>query len=507
MSVTSKVGWLWVAKRTTARRGSHPGNPSHPGAFTLIEMLIAMALTLILVYAIAEFYAYVGNTVKDGRAMIEMNGQMRIATARLKADLELLTVPVVPWADDGSAPGYFEILEGPACDADVNANNILDGSPLEDSDANGVNDFQQANVTSTSGDTDDILAFTIRSNGAPFTGRACVPNSDPPSYFNISSQTAEVVWFTGFDDKDGDNLWDAGEPTFLYRRVLLIVPTVTAGVPVGATNVDYFKYNDVSAHLTSAAGYQPNSLIDLSRRENRFGHQGLASSFPNPWILNPRDYTGFAQAVFSLTNERVGEDRILSNLLAFDVRVFDPTAQVRADGDTTGATAVTTDDAIGTLQPGDPGFLEVMKNNSTYPTVGYGAYVDLGYWHQLYDQLVADGMAAATATTTLNTALGNPSPSSFDFQGSYLPLIGRTYDTWALSYERDGTNQDGDAVTDEGTDGLDNDGVNGVDDPGERETSPPYPVPLRGIQVQIRLYEPATRQVRQATVGADFIQE
>ena len=61
-------------------------------AFTLVEMLIAMALTLILVYAIAEFYAYVGNTVKDGRAMIEMNGQMRIATARLKADLELLTV-------------------------------------------------------------------------------------------------------------------------------------------------------------------------------------------------------------------------------------------------------------------------------------------------------------------------------------------------------------------------------------------------------------------------------
>ena len=82
----------------------------------------------------------------------------------------------------------------------------------------------------------------------------------------------------------------------------------------------------------------------------------------------------------------------------------------------------------------------------------------------------------------------------------------------ATSYERDGTNQDfaseGMAtIFDEGTDGLDNDGINGVDDPGERETSPPYPVPLRGIQVTIRLYEPGTRQVRQATVGADFIQE
>src|SRR3954451_24321067 len=41
-------------------------------AFTLIEMLIAMVLTLILVYAIAEFYAFIGDTVKDGRASIEM---------------------------------------------------------------------------------------------------------------------------------------------------------------------------------------------------------------------------------------------------------------------------------------------------------------------------------------------------------------------------------------------------------------------------------------------------
>ena len=47
--------------RSRARRGLSR-------AFTLIEMLIAMALTLILVYAIAEFYAYVGTTVKDGRA-------------------------------------------------------------------------------------------------------------------------------------------------------------------------------------------------------------------------------------------------------------------------------------------------------------------------------------------------------------------------------------------------------------------------------------------------------
>jgi hypothetical protein len=93
------------------------------------------------------------------------------------------------------------------------------------------------------------------------------------------------------------------------------------------------------------------------------------------------------------------------------------------------------------------------------------------------------------------------------------------YDTWALSYERDGINQDNDTETDEGTDGLDTQIPNpnpppafiydqkGVDNAEERETAPPYASPLRGIQIKVRLYEPGTRQARQATVGADFLPE
>ena len=54
--------------------------------------------------------------------------------------------------------------------------------------------------------------------------------------------------------------------------------------------------------------------------------------------------------------------------------------------------------------------------------------------------------------------------------------------------------------------GLDDDDMYGVDDAGERETRPPYSTPLRGIQVKIRIYEPQTRQMRQVTVGADFIE-
>jgi hypothetical protein len=97
---------------------------------------------------------------------------------------------------------------------------------------------------------------------------------------------------------------------------------------------------------------------------------------------------------------------------------------------------------------------------------------------------------------------------------AYQARIGFTYDTWTLAYERDGFDQDGDNVVDQGSDGIDLDNIggtanyqNGVDDALERETVPPYPYPLRGVQIRIRMYEPGTRQMRQATVENDFITE
>jgi hypothetical protein len=97
------------------------------------------------------------------------------------------------------------------------------------------------------------------------------------------------------------------------------------------------------------------------------------------------------------------------------------------------------------------------------------------------------------------------------------------YDTWTTYYETDQIDQDnmdGDnnilTGADEGTNGLDDPGfydtdndpstppvvltINGPDDPGERETSPPYPYPLLGVQVKLRVYEPESRQIRETTV-------
>ena len=84
----------------------------------------------------------------------------------------------------------------------------------------------------------------------------------------------------------------------------------------------------------------------------------------------------------------------------------------------------------------------------------------------------------------------------------YQPLP--TYDTWSRDYEVNGLDDDGDGVVDEGSNGTDTDGDGWPEYSGTAETSPPYPVALRGVEVRIRCYEPHSKQVRQITIRHSF---
>jgi hypothetical protein len=209
----------------------------------------------------------------------------------------------------------------------------------------------------------------------------------------------------------------------------------------------------------------PNTLTDLTRRECRFLHSGL-TTFPFPFVLHqtavPPD-----GLVFTNASARVGEDVVLTNVLAFDVRVFDPAAPVSVSGDAA-------------VVPGDPG---------ASGAVASGAYVDLGNF----------------ATNALGVS---PRFSGYGEAKSRLAASNtsrRTYDTWSTHYETNGIDEDNDGVVDQGSDGLDNNGNGDVDEFAEQETSAPYPVPLRGIEVRLRCWEPSSRQVRQVTVRHTFV--
>ncbi len=568
-----------------------------PRGFTLVEMLVATTLTLILMGAVVTIFGLVGESISDSRATLEMTDRLRAATTRLHRDLEGLTASTVPPLRPEADEGYFEYIEGPI--GPVVAPWFLATRPDPD-------DPTQRLPDTTVADTDDVLMFTTRSRSDPFVGRF--------GNTTIESQVAEVIWFV--------------RGRTLYRRVLLVAPGCRAAMLAavdkgtsqngkidvydftnGTAETAFYEQYDISvrAEYTLDSGYFlpfvftdlfPNTLGDLTKRENRFAHtpdwpstdsplnrlppqyphaphgfpwdpQGNAGNF-NPsrallWsqlrmpTLRECSYSsdqkrawrpGLLQYGISLTprgdfdawsnphpwNEvdpetgtltrfmgsRVAEDVILTNVIGFDVKAWDPGAPIVSLGGNA-------------LVPGDPGYLKALKDGN--PIVGYGAYVDLNYMCLLgpssgVDATIFSGpgewRSGLRGTQPFAKEFNNAEHwPAWDFRsGTRGFWFDAVYDTWSLHYEHDGHfdknddgvvnypdlgDQDQDGVVDEGTNGFDDDtddtqpGYGLVDDASERETSPPYPVPLRGIQVKVRVFEPDSRQIREVTVVQDFL--
>ena len=506
--------------------------------FTLIEMLVAMALTLIMMAAVSRVFGVLGRTANDSRATIEMSGRLRAARNMLQIDLASTTCPTLPWTRPEAGAGYFEYVEGiRSDDASLDDRDNVTGESLaigEETLVGGPTSIAADQLApikeeslvnrSTLGDYDDILMFTVRSRGEPFVGRGRVFD---PDWIDgtIESQVAEVIWFAVENPADGS----LGEPGLrtIYRRVLLIAPTVN--LPEIADNLEYYRKYDISARYESDDRI-PNTLADLTKRENRFGHASRENAFPNLSAMfphpidvtvihpTPNDTNGAAYPIRPLRPlgapfnprdptdssdpERLGEDVVLTNVLAWDVRAFDSGAPLFQDTTTSPVVA-----------PGDPGYPRTPSNPPTGQPISFGAYVDLNYYVPNYTPATDEptkifaGRFDSATLSNVNTAFAQRWIESRFGRELKSQLNVPTYDTWSFHYEHDGINQDRDFDIDEGTDGFDNDDNNGVDDIGERETSPPYPAPLRGIQVSIRVYEPDSRAIREVTIRQHFVPE
>jgi hypothetical protein len=411
------------------------------GGFTLVELLVASAGGLILMGFVAVVFSFYGRTVSENQAIIRMHDSMRSAAWKLRQDLEGITCDVKPWVRPEQDAGYFELIEGPLTDQSA-----------------------AAGSTNLVADVDDVLMFTTRGNGSGFIGKHASST--------MEADAAEVAWFCVQQPGlvDGMNLYS------LHRRQLLVVGYVgTTGTygfsrlsgdglltnsgPNPQTIPTVFQDYDISLRYEGGL-LLANGLSDLTKRENRFLHRfdngsgrSPSLSLPDqapyhipidqktvsrvfPYDLNLVRLRGNPASVSNppwpwnsdavLTGDREGEDVVIRNVLAFDVRVFDPAAS-----------------------PPD--------------------YIDLG----------------GVAGTTLGNAGGLSPP---------------TYCTWSYHYEFNGLDEDGDVDVDEGTDLVDNNTNGAVDEVTEYETAPPYNVPLRGIEIRLRCYEPQGKQIRQVTI-------
>ncbi|NOZ38692.1 MAG: hypothetical protein GXP24_00520 [Planctomycetes bacterium] len=520
-----------------------------PRALTLVEMLISMAVTLIMMAAVVNLFANLGAGVKTRNASMQLGTQLRLARARLFKDLAGATSAARPkLPSDDHDDGYLEIIEGQWSDRNPSGL-LVGGTPGVDSLDRRLSIVPSSNLTLVAGevtdggglgDYDDILALTVRSESEPFVGRLPVWQDPDGTGFRwvvttIESDLAEVIWFAVENPADSSN----GEPGMrtVYRRVLLIAPWVSELPPYvdTATTAKNTPLDQIYYHLSDVSFRQegnlrvPNTLSDLTKRENRFAHISGAANFPhaidisairlNPPTTRNRfpTVTNSVLHPFGLpfewgpTNpdpldptvpplvDRQGEDVMLNDVLAFDLRVYDPGAPILTN-------------AAGlVLEPSDVGWgRPTIAIPTIANTVGYGAYVDL-FWNKT-------GTTVPTGTNIPETLFEDVPKFKSGLNFSTTTLASVAYDTWPYHYENDGLDQDdtsgndnvqdGDPLTgavDEGTDGLDTNGTNGVDDSLERETAPPYDTPLRGMQVKIRVYDRDSRQIREATVTRNFV--
>ena len=239
--------------------------------------------------------------------------------------------------------------------------------------------------------------------------------------------------------------------------------------------------------------------------------------------------------------ERISEDMLLANVLSFDIKVYDPGAPIfGVEHASSGAHATITGPPYDTNRNGVAYGDEISQNEII---IGFGAYVDMGYGMKQnpYNPGVAQNpdlpLPMFTPGHLIHRRIRNLGRKPLFWHngstgsGPGIRLV-RTYDTWSASYESDAVDQNEDGLTDSGTNGRDDngngrvdEGPDGLDNPWTRasgvslngqvdeqgaygehewEAPAPYAVPLRGIQIRIRLFDQTSNQAREYTLTHDF---
>ena len=323
--------------------------------------------------------------MRDSRGKLELSGDLRDITTRLSDELSRCTVSLAPNTGGPDQAGYFLYYEGPCTDATSSifgSTQVIEGTTV-------ANDSRY-------GDLDDYLAFTaVATPGSWFTGQ--VPRfvlegtGTDTQPVVVRSRYAEIIYFANPERDASNAVIDAdsnGIPDrlLLYRRVLLIRPDLNLATNGGVFNIsagansrtgmsDVHQVCDLSVRRRLDSEGTPtnvvvaNSLADLSKPHNRFGHFRVPDSFLGvtdsmgtsiqgtsmpilaldepldiissaPTTLRPADaasstapvvlehrFSGFLGHEFVLNGDRQGEDVIANTCRGFDIRIFDRTAR------------------------------------------------------------------------------------------------------------------------------------------------------------------------------------
>ena len=288
-----------------------------PRGMTLIEVLIATALTMMIMLALAQGFKTTSQSISTGRARLTGSDQLRSISSLLRSDLQGLTVSTLAHPQSSKSPnGYFLSYDGPLTDSTAMLfNYVATGKEIEDKLS-----------ASRWSDIDDVAMFTAKArDGHWFYGRVplalmkihagatSVTFQDWLTDVTIASEYAEIAWFMRplnelgmlnnpdpqnsngsysysptstpvndvipVVDLNGDNIPDPdGMPdrVALCRRVLLIRPDLNL-------NISNLSAVPDDPQLTASPMLINSNDSDSFRYQMRFAYQRTDLSVRKQW--------------------------------------------------------------------------------------------------------------------------------------------------------------------------------------------------------------------------------
>lgn len=533
-------------------------------AYTLVEILIALTISLILMLGIAGLFQNVGTSLNDAQSTLLLTAELNTTNLTLQSDLAGINPRVVnqpsrmteeSYVDEG---GYFMIVDGmnaPPSKIGAGGTRISNDYVFSTSEPSRALQNWVAEDSAnrrlydpTVGAVDNILAFTATADPAtPFRGLVNGTLRE--------STIAEVIWFV--------------RGNTLYRRVLLVDDGSLGIVNDTYTAAGFYKNNDLSvSRRGSPAQTRPNTLETLKFRENRFGHYAPSdnattkkNAFPYPLYRDV--FEGWYYLRMPTLEETVSEIQSweAAQQLKPDIPVpsyepytIDPywdiwdapnnlsklTTDISQDHHT-GSLTTYANAATRHLRAGEDVILNnvisfdvkvwnpywvPLKNGKLAPP----QYIDLGQNTDLVD--VDGGLSDVDFSATPDVGFGFTTTgkyggmekfvASVTYNGTTIDditqgtsgsntdgrrLMHSTYDSWTHEYEQ---NPDAYAKATSFDDDSNRTGV-GLDpnNPNRRDMSfwecpPPYDTPLKSIEITIRCFEPRSKNIRQTRITHSF---
>jgi type II secretory pathway pseudopilin PulG len=307
-------------------------------AFTLVEILVSMALTVFLLTILAQAFVSGADTFRQMKAVGDLNDNLRTAANMLRADLfadhfegKRRLSDGRYWADGPPQQGYFFVLSPPQP-----AGSPLVGPYPEGVDADNIPSYRNPGPALNANlPPGPLLAFTVKAKGnrpqdffslklaAPLTALGS-PNSRFQQPGTLNTQWAEVCYFL----LPIQNATAGGTPLYaLYRQqrlVLADVDTLNWGTPPASVPAVLFP-RIVAYKNKVSCGQNPNKTPPFSN----YVYFNSPADLTIPNRRTACDFTTLPNKLVPpvpfndpTTGMPSGEDLLLMDVLSFDVKVL-----------------------------------------------------------------------------------------------------------------------------------------------------------------------------------------